>query len=320
MSPRLRGILYTVGSAASLSVTFIASKQALADLSLLGFAPLWFALAFLWGLGYYCVQPDKVSAGDLKRHWKLLVLLGLSSSAANYFFFAAVNLGNPTVVAFCSRATTIFALLMGVVLLRERLTRFQWAGALVAVVGAGLMTYQGGRLIWTILSLSLTASFFHALTSYIAKRSVIHISPVVLNVARTLGLMICLSVASLLAGELVWPGRRALLWMLGGAFFGPFLSYLLFYRGMVTLGISQGAIIRASQPLFVALYSFILFGELLHLRQFAGGLIILWGVTMTLWASPRLRLPRLSLRLSLRSLPRNKRARIEPGRHFQARL
>jgi drug/metabolite transporter (DMT)-like permease len=37
------------------------------------------------------------------------------------------------------------------------------------------------------------------------------------------------------------------------------------------------------QPLFVAVYSLILFGALLSGRQFTGGLLLLAGVTLMLW-------------------------------------
>ena len=282
MPPKIKGVLFTVASAASLSVTFIASKQALQELTPLGFAPMWFLAALLWGLGYYALQPTKITVSTFKPHWKSLLLLGLSSSIANFFFFTNISLGDPTVIAFFSRATTIFALLMGVGWLGESMTRAQWLGAAVAVAGAGVMTYHGGSLIWLVLALALGSSFFHALTSYVAKKSVTQVSPLVLNLARTLILTICLGSASLLTGQLVWPSLTTLLWIGGGSFFGPFLSYLLFYQGMQTLDISKATIIRASQPLFVACYSWVLLGQVISLQQFMGGMVILAGVVLIL--------------------------------------
>jgi len=286
MSPKLQGVFYTIGSAASLSVTFVASKQALLELSPLAFAPLWFAIACGWGMGYYALQPNKVALSRLKPHWKWLLALGCSSMIANYLFFSAIGLGDPTVISFFSRATTIFALLMGVVLLRERMTQLQWLGALIAVTGAGLMTYQGGHLIWLVLAFSLSASFFHALTSYIAKRAVANtIPPIALNIARTGIPAIGLGSLSLVTGTLTWPSYQSLLWLIGGAFLGPFLSYLLFYKGLANLEISQATIIRASQPLFVAFYSFVLFAHLVSGQQFTGGMIILLGTLLMLAAN-----------------------------------
>ena len=282
MSPKLKGILYTFASAAFLSVTFIASKQALLELSPLAFTPVWFAIASSWGLGYYTVQPEKISWNKLKPCLLPLILLGLSSSVANFFLFTSVKLGDPTVVAFFSRSETIFSLLFGVILLKERLTGWQWMGAAIAIAGAGIMTYQGGSIIWTVLGLTVIANFFHATASYIAKRNVAKVPPVVLGIARTVVLTIVLGVAGFLAGDLVWPSLRALLWMIGGAFFGPFLSFVLFYKGLKTMDMGQAAIIRATQPLFVTVYSLILFGITIGGIQFAGGLIILGGVVLML--------------------------------------
>ncbi|RME45444.1 MAG: DMT family transporter [Caldilineae bacterium] len=280
--PRVQGILYTFASAAFLSVTFIASKEALRELPTLGFTPIWFTLASAWGIGYYAVQPNKVPWQTLKPYLGALLLLGLSSSASNFFFFSSIRLGEPTMVAFFSRSETVFSLLWGVVALRERLTRPQWLGVAMAVVGAGVMTYQGGRLVWTVLGLALVANFFNATTSYVAKRNVASVPPAVLGIARTLVLAASMGVLGLAWGQLRWPSLRALLWMAGGSFFGPFLSYLLFYKGLRTMDMGQAAIIRATQPLFVALYSLLLFGRTLGGVQFAGGLVILAGVTLML--------------------------------------
>ncbi|MEM7028202.1 MAG: DMT family transporter [Chloroflexota bacterium] len=283
MSPSTKGLLFAFGSAASLSVTFVASKKALNELPPLGFATIWFALAALWGILYYAQRSqssEKVSLQLIKQYWQPLCLLGGSNIIANYFFFRAIKLGDPTTVAFFSRSTTIFAFLMGVILLQERTNKPQWLGAAIAISGAGVMTYQGEGVIWQVMVLTLIASFFLALSSYVAKRIIPYLTPLVLNIARTSILATGLGVLAALSGELTIPSGTALRWMIGVSFFGPFLSYLLFYRGLVTLDISKAAIIRASQPLFVAVYSLVLFGTVISQQQMLGGGIILAGVSL----------------------------------------
>ena len=66
-------------------------------------------------------------------------------------------------------------------------------------------------------------------------------------------------------------------------FFYSFLSYVLFYQGLRTLDLGKGAVIRSTQPLFVALYSMLLFGTTITLQQFLGGLLMLVGVALMLW-------------------------------------
>ena len=294
MSSKLTGVLFTVASAACLSVTFVAGKQALLVLSPFAFIPLWFMAASLWGLVYYLLQlfqlpqplrlpqPQRFPLTRLKYFWKPLLFLGLSSTIANTLFFSAVALGEPTVVAFFSRATTLFAVLLGVTMLQEQMTAAQWLGASLTIFGAALMTYQGGTSAGLILVLSLGASFFHALTSFIAKRAVRDLPPTILNIARTGTLALILGPIAFWRGILVIPDVPIVLWIIGGAFFGPFLSYILFYRGLKTLNISTAEVIRASQPLFVAVYGLILFSTMISPAQFFGGSVILVGVSLLL--------------------------------------
>ncbi len=280
MTPKLKGILLTLASAAMISVTFIASKQALKELTPLAFTPIWFAIASLWGLGFHFAQPNRAPLISLRPHLKPLVLIGFASSAANYFFFSAIKIGDPTVVSFFSRSETIFSLLWGVLLLKERLTRWQWLGAAIAVIGAGLMTYRGGNIIFWVLMLALVGNFFNSLTSLIAKKNVKNVPPNVLGVARTIGLTVIMGSMALATGELTIPSTPTMLWMIGGSFFGPFLSFVLYYNGLKWIDMSQATIIRATQPLFVAVYSLALFGSLISPLQLTGGLIILAGVML----------------------------------------
>ncbi len=284
MSTKLKGILFTLTSAAMVSVTFIASKEALKELSPLAFSPIWFGIASLWGIGFYLFQPNRTPVRAFKPHLKPLILIGVSSSAANYFFFSGIKLGDPTVVSFFSRADTIFSLLWGIILLKERLTHWQWMGAAIAIIGAGLMTYHGGTIIFTVLLLTIVSNFFNSLTSLIAKMNVKNLPPNILGLARTLGLTVILGIIGFFSGELTLPSTHTLLWMVGGSFFGPFLSFVFYYHGLKTIDMGQAAVVRATQPLFVASYSLILFGSLISPIQFAGGLVILVGTMLMLSA------------------------------------
>jgi drug/metabolite transporter (DMT)-like permease len=134
-----------------------------------------------------------------------------------------------------------------------------------------------------MLGILLVSNFFLALSGVVAKRYVTTVPPLVLSTARTLLMTLMLGALGLAAGQLAWPNAAAWLWIIGGAFFGPFLSYVLFYKGLLYLDLAKGAVIRAMQPLFVAVYSLILFGALLSGRQFTGGLLLLAGVTLMLW-------------------------------------
>ncbi len=198
MGGQLKGVLLTIASAASVSVTFIASKQAMQQLTPLGFTAPWFAVASLWGVAFYLFRNGPVWPASLKRDvsppqnssevnntfqrsavsrprsalptvfWPIL-LLGFLNGLANYLFFTSINLGDPTLVAFFSRSEVIYTVLLGTWLLGERLRAYQWAGVAIAVAGAGLMTFRAGAVVWLMLLLTLASNFFLAFSGMVQK-------------------------------------------------------------------------------------------------------------------------------------------------------
>lgn len=280
----LKGALLILASTACIAVTFVASKQAMRELSPLGFTPIWFAIASLWGLGFYQLRNRPKPSWNLSGSVGAVLLLGLLNGTHNLLFFSAINLGDPTLVSFFSRSETVYSVLLGALVLGERMRGYQWLGVVITVIGAGLMTFRAGMIVWLMLVLLLISNFFLSLSTLIAKKYVAIVDPLILSVARTVVMSSMLGMIGLMVGQLSWPGLTTWFWIIGGAFFGPFLSYLLFYQGLVYFDMARGAVIRgATQPFFVAIYSLILFGTLITLQQFAGGVLMIIGVGFMLW-------------------------------------
>lgn len=279
----LTGILLAFASAACISVTFIASKQAMADLSPLAFTPVWFAVASAWGLALYLWRNGPALPSGLTESIRPILLLGFLNGLANFLFFTSIDLGDPALVAFFSRSETVYTVLLGAWFLGERMHRSQWLGVALAIAGTGAMTFRAGSVVWVVLLLALASNFFLALSNLVAKKSILAVPPLILSTARTLVMTLMLGLFGWAAGQLAWPGWTAWLWIIGGAFFGPFLSYVLFYRSLLYLDLSKGAVIRATQPLFVAVYGLALFGTVITLQQLLGGLVLTAGVALMLW-------------------------------------
>jgi len=156
-----------------------------------------------------------------------------------------------------------------------------WVG--IAIVGTGVMTFRAGSVIWLMLLLTLLANFLLALSFLIAKKYLMGIQPLVLSTARTIIMTGMSGATAFISGDIVLPSFTTWLWIAGGAFLAPFLSYVFFYQALRYFELSKAEVIRATQPLFVALYGLLLFGTLISGQQFWGGLLILAGVLLMLW-------------------------------------
>ncbi len=254
------------------------------ELSPLAFTPLWFGVASIWGLGGYLLYHG-VQLPTVRASVRPILLLGLLNGIANLLLFVGINLGDPTLAAFFSRSETIYGVLLGALLLGEQLRPYQWLGATLAVVGTGTMTYRGGAVVWLMLFILLTSNLFLAFSNLVAKKHVATVPPLVLSTARTMIMGVMLGVIAGVTRQLTWPSWPTWLWIIGGAFFGPFLSYVLFYEALLCLDLTKGTVIRALQPLFVALYSLVLFGTFINAQQFSGGLLLIAGIMLMLWHS-----------------------------------
>jgi drug/metabolite transporter (DMT)-like permease len=283
MPGQVKGVLLAIISAACVSVTFVASKEAMRELEPLAFSPVWFAAASGWGTGFYLLGQGASWPGTLKTSIRSILLIGFLNGVANYLFFTSIKLGDPTLVAFFSRSETVYAVFLGAWLLGERLQRYQWLGVGLSIIGAGAITFRAGPVVWLMLALTLVSNFFLAWSTLVAKRNITAVPPLLLSVARTLIMMLMLGLVALLTGQLTWPSLPAWLWIIGGAFFGPFLSYFLFYQSLLYLDLTRSIVIRATQPFFVAIYSYFLFNTVINVQQFVGGVVMIAGVVLLLW-------------------------------------
>ncbi|MEM7345031.1 MAG: DMT family transporter [Chloroflexota bacterium] len=279
----LKGVLLIITSAACISVTFVASKQAMQTLSPLGFTPLWFGAASLWGLGFYVGKNGLTWPVGVGTYIKPVLLIGIFNGIANLLLFTAINLGDPTLSAFFSRSETIYSVVLSALFLHERMQHLQWAGVAIAILGAGVMTFRAGSVVWLMLGILLLSNLFLSISYLLTKTQVQAVPSIVLSTARTLMITVILGIIALLFGELSWPDSTTWLWIWGGAFFGPFFSYILFYQGLRHIDLAKSTVIRTTQPLFVALYSLILFGTVITFAQFVGGILMIAGVALMLW-------------------------------------
>ena len=118
----------------------------------------------------------------------------------------AITLGDPTLAAFFSRSETVFSVLLGTILLGERMRQYQWLGVAISVLGTGLITFQAGRVVWLMLALLLVSNFFLSLSTLVAKKNVIVVPPLLLTTARTIVMGLLLGLIGWGAGQLAWPG------------------------------------------------------------------------------------------------------------------
>lgn len=218
--------------------------------------------------------------------WLWISALVLSSIGALWGFWAGVQRIDPTLAAFLNRAEVFVAILLAMIILSERFSWLEGAGAIVSIAGMIIMRvtlrveYESG--FWLVL----LGSAFFGVVELVSKIAIRHVEPVELTALRSWFLALAFWIIFLVRGEsfdglgAVWPGVVAL------ALLGPVLARLFYLWALKRMELAKVAIITQTQPVFVVVLALAALGQLPTVREAWGGVLIGLGCIIMIWARP----------------------------------
>ena len=218
---------------------------------------------------------------EIKRNLKKLAFLGLVNSVSGILWGYGILFGNLTTVTFLFRFEVIFAVLLGIIFLKEKLTLLEFFGIILAIVGAFVIVYSG-QLIFELGNLIiLVAAFFTAIVFFITKIYLKKISSFSLAYSRTVFIFVFIGIYSLILGKInfVFSTDLLILTFLA-AFVGAFLGFILFYKSLSFYEISKATAVRSIEPFFAAIFSLIFLSLVPTFSQLLGGTLIVVGIVI----------------------------------------
>lgn len=284
-------MLLSLISAACMGVTYVASKFVLRTINPETFVVFWFAMGSLYSL---LLLRRRGRHGELLRRdnpWKHLVGLGLASAVAIILFFYAIQLIDPAVVSFYTRADNVFAVLLGVLFLRERFNSLEGLGVAIALLGSLVTTYRGGQMLMIGLGLCLLSSVLEGVTVVLVKLAVRRVSPVVVIFYRSLLASGLALIYGILTGRLSLPPAREVMIIAAASMGGSFMANVTFYAALARIDVTRATAIKTMQPFFVLLAAYAAFTTLPTSQQLMGGAIIVVGILCLLYGRRLVRKP-----------------------------
>uniref|UniRef100_UPI00321621EC DMT family transporter n=1 Tax=uncultured Draconibacterium sp. TaxID=1573823 RepID=UPI00321621EC len=288
-SNTLKGYLFALLATLSFSNVYIFSKAALNEVHLAQFGLYWFsigaALSFL-----YSWQRGKLKQIKLltKKQVRILITLGILEILTTTSFFISINIiPDPSVTSFLGNMFPVMVTLGGIFLLKERFGWIEIIGVILALSGAFIISYQGGASLKTLFIKGTGIVFINALFATIAtltvKLNVKKLSPELLNLNRTIWLLIFSLIMFFVYNQSVVIPVSAIKNIAVGAVLGPFLAILTVYYSFNYIEASRSAIVQSLKGIFVLIGAFLVFNTFPATHQFIGGMITVLGVmVMTL--------------------------------------
>ncbi len=222
----------------------------------------------------------RVRLDVFRRHWVFFTSIGFLVAASTNLGYAAMKFIDPGTASLLSRTSLVFGLGLGLVWLRERLRRLEVAGAVLALAGVLVVSFQPGDYLRLGSLLVLTATVMYAVHAALVKRYGGQMGFVDFFLFRLVATTAFLLLLSAGQGDLVWPGARGWLLVTLTGTVDVVISRALYYGALRRLDMSFHTILLTMSPVVTMGWSLLLFGSWPSLQEVVGGMAVLGGVLL----------------------------------------
>jgi drug/metabolite transporter (DMT)-like permease len=199
------------------------------------------------------------------------------STIINYEAVAFVDAGTASVLG---KASILMSVGLGIFWLRERLNRFQGLGALLALAGVLVITFQPGDYIRLGSLLILLSALMYALHTAIVKRYGEKMDFLEFFFFRVFSTAALLFLIALGRRALVWPDAVTWAMLIMTGTVDVVISRALFYIVLRRLTMSIHSIVLTLSPVAAIVLAFLLFDTMPTAQQLIGSTGVIVGVFM----------------------------------------
>ena len=237
-------------------------------------------------VGTYAILTKKLNWREIRSNLWLFIALGLLISSSTTINYGAVEFIDPGIASVLAQTGTVWAVLFGLIWLKESLNPAQIYGAVFAVGGIFLVNFQAGDYVQIGSLLVLLSSALYALHAALTKKFSEKIDLTNFFFARLIFSVTAILIFSTLNRSLALPQASAWPYILLAGTIDVAISRALYYIALRRLKLTVHTIILTLSPVISILLSAVLFDSKLSLQQMIGGAIVLAGVLIVaLWRS-----------------------------------
>ena len=233
-------------------------------------------------IALFAALRREIDFSVLRDNFRFFAMIGFLIAVATSASYAAVVYIDPGTAALLAQTGILFSLAFGLIWLKERLVGGEKIGAVLAVIGVLIISFQSGfgsSGIWLGTLFVLSSTFTYALHAAIVKREGGGIDFINFFLFRMVSSCFFLFLFTVGRGELVRPtGREVWLILLLAATVNVTISRALYYLVLRRIDLTILTILLTLSPVLTILWSIVLFGERPSLQGLIGGTAVILGV------------------------------------------
>lgn len=282
-SNTFKGYAFALIATLAYSNVYIFSKAAMEVFPLAQFGSVWYFVVTLACLLFALFNKKLGQLTRLSsRQIRVLLTLGFLEIFTTTLFFLSIHIiPDPAVTGFLGNMYPVMVMLGGIFILNERFGPIEIFGGFMALAGAFVISYSGGTTIQTIFIKGTGIVFLNAIfastATLIVKKHVREISPEILNLNRSVWLLVFSIIMFFVLGEAQVCSVPALKNTLIGAIL-EFTAILTVYYSFHYIEASRSSIVQSLKGVFVLTGAWLFFHTFPAKHQLIGGMITVIGI------------------------------------------
>lgn len=224
--------------------------------------------------------------GELLRHWRAILLVGVTNSALPFLLFSyaalAITAGLSSIF---NAATPLFAAAIGWLWLRDRLTAPRVVGLAIGFAGVigvawDKASFKPGGSGWAVVA-CLAATVLYGWSANFTKRRLAGVAPLAIAAGSQIAAALVLAAPTLLLWPATMPSASA--WTAAAllALLCTGIAYVLYFRLIAHVGPSNAITVTFLIPVFAVAWGGLLLGEGVTVAMVVGCVGILFGTALS---------------------------------------
>lgn len=271
-----KGIWLNLSSVAVMSLTPVLNKISMSTLTPLQASFL--NALFSAVITYSVIKIKRQEIPNLFKN-KLIILLGLTNAIGILLQYISVSLLDPVSVGLFGRFYIIFALLLSIIIMHEKVSKADFMPIILTLIGTILITnFHGSMSSYFGIISAISYTFFFALTNMLAKKNIENVETNILLFYNQALSSLILGISLLISNQIIFNFKSGIISIFGSAFMSGFLGLYLFYEGLKYISFRNANLIRSLNPVFVFLFSFPFFKVPMTPNFILGGALIIISI------------------------------------------
>lgn len=239
----------------------------------------WFFGAFLVALALFpFLRSQRRELRRIREYRDIFIWSSVLTSAGAALWMVSLWTIGPALTSFLMKAQTLFALLLGVAFLGERLNRWESVGIAMTIAGGVVVAYQREGYLIFGTAMALLSALLYSLLSFMVKKIAQDLNMLMVATLRALGVSIVLFVYLAVTGTFEPPGLGQALAMACGGACGAYIAKASQFHSIKLLDISRTTAVMPMESIFVLIFAHFLFDDLPSATKLLGGASIMVGV------------------------------------------